>query len=81
MTNTWECNLCYRDGFSDLPSVNDHFSPQSNLRDCPGIPLGARVRLEGGLIGFLPIKNISDSFTEKYRDPKKILKVNVKIHM
>ena len=51
----WRCCYCRRSDFEDINDVYDHYS-----RECPGPPLGYRVRLENGFFGMVFWKNLSD---------------------
>jgi hypothetical protein len=58
----------------DPTDVTNHFSEYTSRRECPGVPVGLRVKLENGLMGFVGMKNISDR-SEKITDPTKLFKV------
>jgi len=55
--------------------VSNHFGEFTGIRECPGVPVGLRVRLDNGLMGFVGMRNISDQ-SEKITDPTKLFKVN-----
>lgn len=45
--------------------------------DCPGSPIGIKVRLENNLAGFIHTKNISD---KDVRNPEERVKVGMTVH-
>ncbi|CAG0922503.1 unnamed protein product [Notodromas monacha] len=53
----WRCQFCLRSDFPELSEVWTHL----DLGQCPGRAVGVRLRLENGIPGFIPIKNLSDS--------------------
>jgi transcription elongation factor SPT6 len=54
-TGRWRCPFCRQSDFEDINDVYDH----SN-RDCPGPPIGYKVRMENGFFGTVYWKNLSD---------------------
>ena len=55
--NTWTCPFCGQDDFPELAEVWNHF----DTGECPGKAVGVRIRLDNGVAGFIPLKNLSDS--------------------
>ncbi len=55
--NLWQCPFCGQDDFPELTEVWNHFDAGT----CPGKAVGVKVRLDNGVSGFIPIKNLSDS--------------------
>ncbi|KAI1722453.1 SH2 domain-containing protein [Ditylenchus destructor] len=49
----WACMFCFQE-YGDCNEVKEHRSR------CPGIPLGAKVRLDNDMLGFVNLKNISE---------------------
>lgn len=72
-TNLWRCPFCMRSDFQDLSVVWNHFDTE----DCPGYAVGIRCRLDNGLFGFIPTKNISD---KEITDPSERVAVGQTIH-
>nr|CAD2207292.1 unnamed protein product [Meloidogyne enterolobii] len=72
-TSTWVCPCCKRDNFKEPTDVSNHFGEFTGIRECPGVPVGLRVRLDNGLMGFVGMRNISDQ-SEKITDPTKLFK-------
>uniref|UniRef100_A0A915EEF5 S1 motif domain-containing protein n=1 Tax=Ditylenchus dipsaci TaxID=166011 RepID=A0A915EEF5_9BILA len=62
--NTWECDFCKRDDFTDISQVWSH----TDNKECQGIPVGVKVRLDNGILGFVGLKNISDT-PDSFRNP------------
>ena len=54
--NLWQCPFCGQDDFRELAEVWHHFDAKS----CPGKASGVRFRLDNGVTGFIPMKNLSD---------------------
>eukprot|EP00096_Caligus_rogercresseyi_P013174 TRINITY_DN584_c0_g1_i1.p1 TRINITY_DN584_c0_g1~~TRINITY_DN584_c0_g1_i1.p1 ORF type:complete len:1752 (-),score=659.27 TRINITY_DN584_c0_g1_i1:156-5411(-) len=54
--NVWQCPFCGRDDFPELTEVWNHFDAGM----CPGKATGVKIRLDNGVSGFIPIKNLSD---------------------
>jgi transcription elongation factor SPT6 len=74
-TGRWRCPYCRRSDFEDINDVYDH----SN-NDCPGPPIGYKVRLENGWFGMVYWKNLSDDIdTIKNRWPE-MLKIGTSQH-
>uniref|UniRef100_A0A5K3FBK3 Transcription elongation factor spt6 n=2 Tax=Mesocestoides corti TaxID=53468 RepID=A0A5K3FBK3_MESCO len=74
-TGLWRCPFCKQDNFQQLNEMWAHF----DSNDCPGQPVGLRVRLENGIFGFIPIRFI-DPPVEKTLDsvqPGSILQARV----
>uniref|UniRef100_A0A7E4VC01 Suppressor of Ty 6 homolog n=1 Tax=Panagrellus redivivus TaxID=6233 RepID=A0A7E4VC01_PANRE len=61
-TGRWRCPSCRRDDFIEVVDVYDHLKG-----DCPGIPLGYRVKLENGMNGFVFWRELSDDI-DKIKD-------------
>ncbi len=55
--NAWQCPFCGQDDFPELTEVWNHFDAGT----CPGKAVGVKIRLDNGISGFIPIKNLSDS--------------------
>ena len=55
--NAWQCPFCGQDDFPELTEVWNHFDEKY----CPGKAVGVKIRLDNGVSGFIPIKNLSDS--------------------
>uniref|UniRef100_A0A183IH12 S1 motif domain-containing protein n=1 Tax=Soboliphyme baturini TaxID=241478 RepID=A0A183IH12_9BILA len=55
-TGLWQCPLCLKNDFSELSEVWTHY----DTNQCRGQAVGIRVRLENGIIGFIPIRFLSD---------------------
>ena len=55
--NTWQCPFCGQDDFPELTDVWNHF----DSGNCPGKAVGVKIRLDNGVAGFIPLKNLSDS--------------------
>ena len=55
--NAWQCPFCGQDDFPELNEVWNHF----DVGTCPGKAVGVKIRLDNGVSGFIPIKNLSDS--------------------
>ncbi|TRY62957.1 hypothetical protein TCAL_10880 [Tigriopus californicus] len=55
--NLWRCPFCGQDDFPELTEVWNHLDADN----CPGKAVGVKVRLDNGLTGFIPMKNLSDS--------------------
>ena len=55
--NLWQCPFCGKDDFPELTEVWNHFDADT----CPGKAVGIRVRLDNGVTGFIPMKNLSDA--------------------
>lgn len=72
-TNLWRCPFCMRSDFNDLSVVWNHFDTD----DCPGYAVGIRCRLDNGLFGFVPTKNISD---KEITDPSERVAVGQTVH-
>lgn len=70
--NTWECGFCRR---ADFLGTNDVWT-HTDKGQCPGVPVGAKIRLDNGLIGFVGIKNISDNI-DSARNPGQRLIVSL----
>ena len=62
--NAWQCPFCGQDDFLELTEVWNHFDAGT----CPGKAVGVRIRLDNGVTGFIPIKNLSDSAVIKPED-------------
>ena len=54
--NLWQCPFCGQDDFRELAEVWHHFDNKS----CPGKAVGVNFRLDNGVTGFIPMKNLSD---------------------
>jgi transcription elongation factor SPT6 len=55
--NVWQCPFCGQDDFQELTEVWNHF----DAGICPGKAVGVKIRLDNGVSGFIPMKNLSDS--------------------
>ncbi|KAI1729035.1 SH2 domain-containing protein [Ditylenchus destructor] len=53
--NTWACVHCKQE-FHEVSHVWEH----KDQNQCPGVPVGVKVRLENGITGFVSARNISD---------------------
>ena len=73
-TGKWECDFCKRDTFNTEMDAKAHSDIANPGKDCPGMPIGAVVRLHCGLTAFVLNKNMSDNF-DNIRDPLKLLPV------
>ncbi|KAI1712859.1 SH2 domain-containing protein [Ditylenchus destructor] len=62
---SWACMFCFQE-YGDCNEVQEHRSR------CRGIPLGAKVRLENEMLGFVNLRNISERMGP-LGDPTKIL--------
>ncbi|KAL3102217.1 hypothetical protein niasHS_003626 [Heterodera schachtii] len=69
-TNKWICPFCKRDNFSTPDLVNEH----TRRGDCPGTPIGIRVKLDNGLTGLVPMKFFSSDQNKTFMDPTKFFK-------
>jgi transcription elongation factor SPT6 len=56
-TGLWQCPFCLKNDFSELSDVWNHF----DAGGCPGSATGVRLRLDNGISGYIPIKNLSDN--------------------
>ncbi len=54
--NLWQCPFCGQDDFRELAEVWHHF----DAKTCPGKAVGVKIRLDNGVTGFIPMKNLSD---------------------
>lgn len=57
-TNMWECPFCGKNDFPELTEVWNHFDA---VDECPGKCVGVNVRLDNGVMGFIHLKDLSDS--------------------
>lgn len=55
--NLWRCAFCKRSDFNDISEVWNH----TQKGNCPGIPVGVKIKLDNHLMGFVSVKNISDN--------------------
>ena len=53
--------------------VWNHFDAQ----ECEGSPIGVRVRLDNGVTGFIPLRELSD---DDVKDPSERVRSNMTIH-
>lgn len=67
--NLWRCAVCNRADFNDISEVWTH----TQKGDCPGIPVGVKVRLDNNLMGFVSAKNISDNSTASSNATQRLL--------
>jgi transcription elongation factor SPT6 len=63
-TGLWQCPFCLKNDFSELSDVWNHF----DAGGCPGSATGVRVRLDNGISGYIPIKNLSDNHVANPED-------------
>lgn len=54
-TGMWICPFCKRADYAQVNHVWNHFDEEG----CPGQPVGIRVKLDNGLMGFIHLKNLS----------------------
>ncbi|XP_040577453.1 transcription elongation factor SPT6 [Lepeophtheirus salmonis] len=66
--NVWQCPFCGRDDFPELTEVWNHFDAGM----CPGKATGVKIRIDNGVSGFIPIKNLSDKQVINPEDRVKI---------
>uniref|UniRef100_A0A915KWK7 Transcription elongation factor SPT6 n=1 Tax=Romanomermis culicivorax TaxID=13658 RepID=A0A915KWK7_ROMCU len=59
-TGMWQCSVCSSNTFAELSDVWQHF----DQNQCPGAAIGVRVKLENGVSGFIPNRNLSDKPVE-----------------
>ncbi|XP_071442779.1 transcription elongation factor SPT6 isoform X2 [Hetaerina americana] len=55
-TGLWQCPFCLKNDFPELSEVWNHFDAGA----CPGQATGVRLRLDNGVSGYIPVKNLSD---------------------
>ncbi|XP_065344159.1 transcription elongation factor SPT6 [Cloeon dipterum] len=63
-TGLWQCPFCLKNDFSELSDVWNHF----DAGGCPGSATGVRLRLDNGISGYIPIKNLSDNHVANPED-------------
>jgi transcription elongation factor SPT6 len=68
LTGMWECRICHKSDFPDLSDVWNHLDDDTKETVCRGKPVGVRLRLDNGISGFIPIKELSDN---EVVDPEK----------
>lgn len=71
--NVWQCPFCGLDDFPELTEVWNHFDAGT----CPGKAAGVKIRLDNGVTGFIPMKNLSDS---NVLNPQDRVHVKMNIH-
>ena len=69
----WQCPFCGLDTFVELGDVWNHFDANT----CPGKAVGVKVRLDNGISGFIPMKNLSDS---NVLNPEERVRVRQNVH-
>ena len=57
----WQCPFCGRDDFNELTEVWNHFDAVDDENACRGKCTGVGVRLDNGVLGFIALKNFSDT--------------------
>ena len=56
----WQCPFCGQDDFPELTEVWNHFDAVDEDIACRGKCVGVSVKLDNGVNGLIPIKNLSD---------------------
>ncbi|CAB3402517.1 unnamed protein product [Caenorhabditis bovis] len=69
----FRCAYCKQFSAEDPGTIQEHISSQDRRTGCPGTPVGIKVRLDNGLTGFCPNKNISKDHID---DPLTRVKLN-----
>lgn len=72
-SNKWLCPFCFRNDFTELSGVWEHFDAQ----ECPGTSVGVKLRLDNGLFGFIHVKNLSDKHV---KNPEERVQPGMSIH-
>ena len=55
--NMWQCPFCGQDDFPELTEVWNHFDAGT----CPGKAMAVKIRLDNGVLGYIRLKELSDS--------------------
>ena len=72
--NAFQCPFCGQD---DLPDLTDFWNHVDSAGLCPGKAVGVKIRLDNGVSGFIPIKNLSD---KTVMNPEERVKRNMTIN-
>lgn len=71
-TGLWQCPFCLKNDFPELSEVWNHF----DAGGCPGSATGVRLRLDNGISGYIPIKNLSDNHVANPEERVRVGQVN-----
>ncbi|RWS30565.1 Transcription elongation factor SPT6-like protein, partial [Leptotrombidium deliense] len=72
-TGLWQCPFCMKGDFAELSEVWAHFDSEN----CPGQPMGIRVRLDNGILGMVDTRMISD---KEINDPSERVQIGMTVH-
>ncbi|XP_078492453.1 transcription elongation factor SPT6 [Ciona intestinalis] len=72
-TGMWNCSFCKTGGFAELSEVWAHL----DNGECLGRAVGVKVRLEGGITGFIPTDKLSD---KPVSNPEERVHIGMTIH-